>query len=192
MGNSAPQRDARSLREVLVGLNRVEQHRAAAQWAVANGRAIDMFGSFAKERHLLMFQSGNECENWIDPIDNVLYKMNTLTHVGEDILKLLVRIDMYNALFPETAMRFVGLQIMSATNVFPIFTQPFIKNARFATKGEIDEYMQSLGFISTGEDGRYSNGQILLWDIKPKNVLRIADDTTFVIDAEIDNPTDRL
>ena len=65
MGNSAPQRDARSLREVLVGLNRLEQHQAAAQWAVANGRAIDMFGTFAKERHLLIFQSGNECENWI-------------------------------------------------------------------------------------------------------------------------------
>ena len=52
MGNSAPQRDARSLREVLVGLNRLEQHQAAAQWAVTNGRAIDMFGTFAKERHL--------------------------------------------------------------------------------------------------------------------------------------------
>ncbi len=41
MGDSAPQRDARSLREVLVGLNRLEQHQAAAQWAVANGRAIE-------------------------------------------------------------------------------------------------------------------------------------------------------
>lgn len=73
MGDQAPQRDARSLREVLVGLSRVEQHKAAARWAVANGRAIDMFGAFAKERHLLIFQSGNECENWLDPIDNVLF-----------------------------------------------------------------------------------------------------------------------
>ena len=186
MGDSAPQRDARSLREVLVGLNRLEQHQAAAQWAVANGRAIDMFGTFAKERHLLIFQSGNECENWIDPIDNVLYKMNTLTHVGEDILKLLDRIDIYNSLFPETAMRLVGLQIMSPTSVFPVFAQPFIKNAVFATNEAIKTYMVSRGFTSTGEDGKYSNGDILLWDIKPKNVLITADNIIAVIDAEID------
>lgn len=42
MGNSAPQRDARSLREILAGLDRVAQHRAAAKWAVENGRSIDM------------------------------------------------------------------------------------------------------------------------------------------------------
>lgn len=66
MGSSSPQRDARSLREVLVGLDRFAQHKAAAEWAVANGRVVDMFGTFAKERHLIIFQSGNECENWLD------------------------------------------------------------------------------------------------------------------------------
>ena len=121
-----------------------------------------------------------------DPIDNVLYKMNTLTHVGEDILKLLDRIDIYNSLFPETAMRLVGLQIMSPTSVFPVFSQPFIDISRFATKDEIDEYMLSMKFTPTGEDGKYSNGQILLWDIKPKNVLVTADNIIAVIDAEIE------
>lgn len=186
MGNSAPQRDARSLREILAGLNRVEQHKAAALWAVANGRAIDMFGTFAQERHLLLFQSGNECENWIDPIDNVLYKMNTLTHVGEDLVKLLDRIDIYNSLFPVTAMRLVGLQVMRSDCVFPIFSQPFIRNARFATNEEIRGYMHTLSFESTGEDGKFSNGSILLWDIKPKNVLVTADNHIAVIDAEIE------
>ena len=115
MGSAASQTNARSLREILVGLNRVEQHRAAAEWAVVNNRAIDMFGNFARERHLVIFQSGNECENWLDPIDNVLYKMNTLTHVGEDLVKLFERIDIYNSIFPLLAMRFVGLQVMSET-----------------------------------------------------------------------------
>ncbi|MBQ0153696.1 MAG: hypothetical protein KBS70_02800 [Bacteroidales bacterium] len=186
MGNSAPQRDARSLREILAGLNRVEQHKAAALWAVANGRAIDMFGTFAQERHLLLFQSGNECENWIDPIDNVLYKMNTLTHVGEDLVKLLDRIDIYNTLFPETAMRLVGFQIMREDCVFPIFTQPFIKNAQFATEKEIVAYMSTRGFQPTGEDGKFTNGEFLVWDIKPKNVLHIMNGIIFVIDAEIE------
>jgi len=185
MGNSAPQRDARSLREILAGLNRIEQHQAAAQWAKENNRAIDLFGSFARERHLMIFQSGNECENWIDPFENVVYKMNTLTHVGEDLYKLLTRIDTYNALFPETAMRFVGFQVMSETSVFPVFAQPFISKARFATKQEIDEYMLSRGFEFV-EAGKYSNGSILLWDIKSKNVLVGSDNNITVIDAEID------
>ncbi len=43
MGDSAPQPNARSLREVLVGLNRFEQHIAAAQWAIANNKVIDIY-----------------------------------------------------------------------------------------------------------------------------------------------------
>ena len=54
MGNSASQTNARSLRESLVGLHRFAQHTAAYEWAVANGRVIDLFGAFAKERHLLL------------------------------------------------------------------------------------------------------------------------------------------
>lgn len=185
MGSSSPQRDARSLREVLVGLDRFAQHKAAAEWAVANGRVVDLFGTFAKERHLIIFQSGNECENWLDPIDNVLYKMNTLTHVGEDILKLLNRIDLYNQLFPLLHMKLVGVQVMSETSVFPVFSQPFISGTRMATIDEITEYMQSIGFISTGEDGKFTNGKLLLWDIKPKNVLVTETGEIAVIDAEI-------
>ena len=144
MGNSTPQTNARSLRESLVGLDRFAQHTAAYEWAVANGRVIDMFGNFAKERHLLLFQSGNEFENWIDPVLNVVYKMNTLVHVGGDI-----------------------------------------PNARFATEEEIAEYMCVRGFEPMIEEGYFENEQYILSDIKPKNVLRSADDTIFVIDAEI-------
>ena len=158
----------------------------AAEWAIESHRAIDLFGEFARERHLLLFQSGNECENWIDPIGDVLYKMNTLTHVGEDILKLLDRIDAYNMLFPETALHLVGIQIMSPTNVFPVFSQVFIKNARFATNAEITSYMHSRGFEPMEKDGSFSNGRIVLWDIKPKNVLITGNGATVVIDAEID------
>ena len=185
MGDRTPSANARGLRESLVGLDRFEQHPAAYQWAAANGRIIDMFGDFARERHLLLFQSGNECENWIDPLLNVVYKMNMLVHVGEDILKLLDRIDLFNALFPATALHFVGFHATAPNHVYPVFAQPFIPNARFATKEQITEYMQAMGFTSVGEDGKFSDGKLLLSDIKPKNVLRSEDGTMFVIDAEI-------
>ncbi len=186
MGNSSPQRNARSLREVLAGLGSVEQCRATVQWAIENHRVIDVFGDFAKERHLIVFQSGSEYENWLDPIGNVLYKMNTLNHVGGNLAKLLDRVNLYNELFPETAMRLVGVQVMSRSSVFPIFSQPFVVNSRFATREEIVEYMQARGFEPTDEDGKFTNSRLLLWDIKPKNVLIAKDGTMFVIDAEID------
>jgi len=145
-----------------------------------------MLGDFARERKLLLFQSGNESENWMDPAINVVYKMNTLMHVGGDILRLLQRIDLYNQLFPEVAMRFVGFQLMSETNVYPVFAQQFISNARFATEKEIRDYMQSMSFLSTGNDGEFTNGKLLLKDVRPKNVLYSATGAIFVIDADVE------
>lgn len=44
MGDSASQTNARSLREILEGLDCVSQHVAAIQWAKNNDRVIDLFG----------------------------------------------------------------------------------------------------------------------------------------------------
>ena len=185
MGDSASQTNARSLRESLVGLDLIAQHTAAYEWAVANGRVIDMFGAFAHERHLLIFQSGNEFENWIDPVLNIVYKMNTLMHVGGNLLKLFERIDWYNELFSTTMLRFVGFQVMSSKNVYPIFAQSFIPAARFATEYEISEYMRSKGFEPMENEGWFESEKFVVSDIKPKNVLCSSDGTIFVIDAEI-------
>lgn len=185
MGNTASSTNARSLREELAGLNRVQQHEVAYRWAVANGKLIDLLGEFAKQRQLLLFQSGNECENWLDPVLNIVYKMNTLVHVGENISKLFERIDAFNMIFPATALRFIGFQAMSSNNVYPIFVQQFIPHARFATKSEISEYMHDLGFHPTSRDGEFENDMYIVSDLKPKNVICNAANDIFVIDAEV-------
>ena len=184
MGTEASYPNAPNLQSLLIGLSVEDQQKRALQWAQANGRIIDMFGQFAKERHLLIFKSGNEFENWIDPLLNVLYKMNNLMHVGGDIRKLLERISYYNELFPETALRFIGFHLMSSSNVYPVFAQPFIPNARFATLDEIGQYMHLMDFKPMGEEGYFESKEYILSDIKPKNVLN-ANNTIFVIDAEI-------
>lgn len=185
MGNSTSQPNAQRLREKLVGLGRIEQHKVAVQWAIENNCAIDMFGVFARERHLLLFQSGNECENWIDTSANLVYKMNMLVHVGENILKLFERVELYNSLFPSTALQFVGLHIAGVANAYPVFTQPFVDGARFATNSEILEYMESLGFKALDSEGVFCDGYILLRDVKPKNVLvSECSGAVFVIDAD--------
>ena len=186
MGDSAPQPNAQDLRNVLVGLSRFEQFPVAIQWARENHCIVDMFGAFAKEQHLLLFQSGNESENWIDPATNLVYKMNNLMHVGGDLSKLFNRIELYNSLFPHLALQFVGLHVMSETNAYPVFTQPFVDNVRFATTAEILAYMKSRGFEAQERDGVFSDGHYLLSDIKPKNVLASEDGLAiFVIDADV-------
>jgi serine/threonine protein kinase len=186
MGKPTSQSNAQSLRDILVGLSRFEQQKVAIQWARDNHCVVDMFGAFAKERHLLLFQSGNESENWIDPANNLVYKMNTLMHVGGDLQKLFNRIEYYNHLFPHIALQFVGFHVMSEDNAYPIFIQPFVDNVRFATPSEILSYMKSRGFEPQEKDGVFCDGQYLLSDIKPKNVLASEDGLAiFVIDADV-------
>ena len=50
---------------------------------------------------------------------------------------------------------------------------------------EIDTYMSALGFTKENNEGRYSNGTYLVWDVVPRNVLVDADGDIYVVDAEI-------
>ena len=185
MGDSTPQPNAQSLRAELEGLSRFDQHSFAYAWALEHHCAIDLFGDFAKERSLILFRSGNESENWLDIKTNFVYKMNTLMHVGEDIARLLRRIELFNELFPDTALIFVGFQLFSKTHVCPVFKQPFIDAARFATTDEIQDYMEQKGFHATGTDGEYSDDKYILSDMRPKNVLVSYSGAVAVIDADV-------
>jgi hypothetical protein len=107
-------------------------------------------------------------------------------HVGGDILKLLNRVELYNQLFPHIALQFVGFHVMSESNAYPVFTQPFVDNVRFATAEEILVYMQSRGFKPQDKDGVFSDGNYLLSDVKPKNVLASDNGLAiFVIDTDV-------
>ena len=95
-------------------------------------------------------------------------------------------IEYYNHLFPHIALQFVGFHVMSEDNAYPIFIQPFVDNVCFATPSEILSYMKSRGFEPQEKDGVFCDGQYLLSDIKPKNVLASEDGLAiFVIDADV-------
>ena len=49
----------------------------------------------------------------------------------------------------------------------------------------IDTYMSGLGFAKENDEGRYSNGTYVVWDVLPRNVLVDADGDMYVVDAEI-------
>ena len=50
---------------------------------------------------------------------------------------------------------------------------------------ENDTYMSALVFTKENDEGRYSNGTYLVWDVVPRNVLVDADGDMYVVDAEI-------
>ena len=63
--------------------------------------------------------------------------------------------------------------------------QERICKAQPATQIMIDTYMSALGFTKENDEGRYSNGTYLVWDVVPRNVLVDADGDMYVVDAEI-------
>lgn len=46
-------------------------------------------------------------------------------------------------------------------------------------------YMAALGFNSTSTNGRFTNDELEVWDLLPRNVLNDNEGDIFVIDAEI-------
>jgi hypothetical protein len=45
--------------------------------------------------------------------------------------------------------------------------------------------MAALGFYSTATEGCFTNGEIEVWDVVARNVLKDNDGDIFVIDAEL-------
>ena len=130
------------------------------------------------------FLSGNENEVYFDKENGVLYKVNNLVNSGS-LPNLFKRIDLYNNYFPETKYDLVGFTgLGDGRAVYPIYRQAFVDNATFATPEEIDGYMQALGFKQTGE-AEYANDDVVISDLRPRNVLKDVDGDIYVIDADL-------
>ena len=161
------------------GLREVE-NRVTREFAQENGLWIE------NETELgTPFPSGDEHNNYIDAENQVVYKVNNRMHTPS-ILDLLDRIEQHNKYFPDSKYSLVGFTSVSKNgDVLPVFAQDFVSDARMATNEEIDSYMGTLGFTRVG-DGRYSNGEVVIKDLKPRNVLADADGDIYVVDAEFE------
>jgi hypothetical protein len=131
------------------------------------------------------FVSGSENDNYIDEDRHTIYKVNNLVNNGGSMEKLFQNIDLFNQYFPSAKLEFVGVTGFGNGNaVYPIYSQLFIPNARFASDEEIADYMYALGFRLIGE-AKYTNGNVTISDLHPRNVLKDADGDIYVIDAEL-------
>lgn len=127
--------------------------------------------------------SGSENDTYVDKKGGIVYKMNNLIHTGS-FYKLFHRLSIHNSLFPQTGYRLIGFTGYKGRTIYPILAQPYIENATPAIPEEIDTYMTSLGFHKL-EDWTYQYKNIVLSDLKPKNVLKDELGLLYVIDVEI-------
>ncbi|MBQ6694328.1 MAG: hypothetical protein IJN24_05605 [Bacteroidaceae bacterium] len=130
-------------------------------------------------------KSGNEHDTYLNAEQRVIYKVNNRMNTPS-ILDLLDRMEQHNKLFPNSKYSLVGFTAVSENgDVWPVFAQDYVPDARMASIEEIDGYMSALSFTRVG-DGRYSNGGMLVKDLKPRNVLVNENGDVFVVDAEFE------
>ena len=125
--------------------------------------------------------SGNENNVYLNTDDGHVYKVNNLMN-SKGILPLFERIQLHNQLFPSAQYEFVGFTGFDGGSIYPVFRQEYVNDATFATPEEIDSYMQSLGFHQTGK-AEYSNGNVTISDLRPRNVLKDVDGDLYVIES---------
>lgn len=125
---------------------------------------------------------GVENENYLNAEEHMMYKMNNLM-TSHSILALFARLLLHNDIFPQTAYELVGFTGFGHGSIYPILCQPYIPRATYASHGEILDYMESLGFKQCGE-AAFTNGKIVISDLRPRNVLKSISNAIYVVDAE--------
>ena len=155
------------------------EQRAAEQYAKSVGMWIPMDKVFDLGEP---GPSGNENDTYVS--GTIIYKVNNLLNSG-GIVKLLDKVLLHNLIFPNTAYILHGFAGYDKRSVMPVLMQRRIRNAQPATQIMIDTYMSAIGFTKENDEGRYSNGTYIVWDVVPRNVLVDFDGDMYVVDAEI-------
>lgn len=172
-------RDAQAAGRTLSRAERKEiEARAAEEYAKENGLWIPMEETFSWNP----MPSGNENDVYLNTSDGYVYKVNNLMN-SKGILPLFDRIKLHNQIFPSSRYEFVGFTGFDGRSIYPIFRQAYVHESTNATPEEIEEYMNTLGFSKINEH-KYTNKDITISDLGPRNVLKDTDGDLYVVDAE--------
>ncbi|MDR3118284.1 MAG: hypothetical protein LBU44_02515, partial [Mediterranea sp.] len=173
-------RDAQAVGRTISGQQQKElENRAAEIYAKEKGLWIPLHDVSSLGTPI---PSGNENDVYLDAEGLSVYKVNNLLN-SKTVSGLLERVLLHNRYFPETRYQLVGFSGFGSGNVYPVLKQDFIEDATFATPEEIKGYMESIGFHQMGE-WEYSNGEIIISDLRPRNVVKNVAGDIFVVDAE--------
>ncbi|MDL2223101.1 hypothetical protein LJB98_03280, partial [Bacteroidales bacterium OttesenSCG-928-M11] len=158
------------------------EKRITRDYAKENDVWVDDFYSLGSP----MRGGGNENTLAVNPNNGYIYKANNLMNSNMLVSQLLKQVSAHNLIFPETAYEIEGITGVdfggnSTPIVEPILKQKYVPNSVEATQQEIDGYMDELGFEKVNNT-TFSNGEYIVSDLHPRNVLKDANGNIHVID----------
>ena len=150
------------------------------QWAQSQGCWFydsTEFGDF--------FDRGSENETYLSEDGTEIIKLNDFRYSDDNLTPFFERIKAHNTYFPDCAYRMIGLAENRDGEVCAVLVQPYIHDARLATKEEINDEFLRLGFYPEDNSTYYSNGQHDIFDAVDGNVLVGGDGNLYFIDTII-------
>ena len=131
------------------------------------------------------FDRGSENEVYLSPDGTEIIKLNDFRYSDDNLTPFFERIKAHNDYFPDCAYSMLGFAENRDGNVCAVLVQPFIAEARLATKQEVHDEFIRLGFHPEDDDGYYTNGLHDIFDAVDGNVLIDNDGHLFFIDTII-------
>ena len=150
------------------------------QWAQEQGCWFSdrsMFGDF--------IDRGSENEVYLSPNVQEIIKLNDFRYSDDNLTSFFERIKAHNRYFDACPYRMLGFSENRDGHVCAVLEQPFIAEARLATKEEIYEEFLRLGFRAVDGGEYYTNGVHDIFDAVDGNVLIDDEGHLFFIDTII-------
>ena len=150
------------------------------KWAQENGCWFNdrsHFGDF--------FDRGSENEAYLSEDGTEIVKLNDFRYSDDNLTPFFERIKAHNQYFPDCAYNMIGFAENCDGQVCAVLVQPYIADARLATKQEIHDEFVRLGFQPVDNGDYYTNHQHDIFDAVGGNVLVDDDGHLYFIDTII-------
>ncbi len=131
------------------------------------------------------FDRGSENEVYLSPNGKEIIKLNDFRYSDDNLTPFFERIRAHNKYFNACPYRMIGFAENNEGKVCAVLAQPFIADARLATKQEIHDEFLRLGFQAEDHGEYYTNGMHDIFDAVAGNVLCDDEGHLFFIDTII-------
>ena len=131
------------------------------------------------------FDRGSENETYLSLDNKEIIKLNDFRYSDDNLTSFFERIKAHNKYFPDCQYKMIGFAENQNGKICAVLVQPFIAEARLATKEEINDEFVRLGFHPEDNGEYYTNDQHDIFDAVDGNVLVDDEGNMFFIDTII-------
>ncbi|MDE6335389.1 MAG: hypothetical protein K2L34_02355 [Muribaculaceae bacterium] len=154
------------------------QIHALKQWAIKNQVWITNTTELGE-----FVDRGSENEVYMDPVHQVVNKLNDFRYADDNLKSFFQRINIHNKLFSDCAYILKGFAENQEDKICAVLEQPFIRADREASIEEIAGGLALMGFVPMCDGEYFTNGEFDIFDALPNNVLHGIDGNIFFIDT---------